>query len=144
MAKSLGATLLKPYYPASSDLFRLMRDEDGLQMDFMVHGVRSFASLRSRAARIDFGGHELLVADPASGGKAGRRWRRETVAHWSPGEQAGRRAGPGTGLRESKLEMLKRESERALTEQIQRLLRLPPNRRTHFLRKRVGFRASCL
>ncbi len=46
--------------------------------------------------------------------------------------------------RNEKLEALKLESERALREQIQRLLRLPPNQRTHFLRKRVGFNASCL
>ncbi|MEK7404101.1 MAG: hypothetical protein AAB225_03245 [Acidobacteriota bacterium] len=62
IATSLRAMLLKPYYPAS-DLIRLVQDEDSLQVDFMVtiHGVRSLASLRSRAARIDFGGHELLV-----------------------------------------------------------------------------------
>ncbi|MCS6952809.1 MAG: hypothetical protein RMK57_00090 [Bryobacterales bacterium] len=46
--------------------------------------------------------------------------------------------------RRKKLELLKRESERALTEQIRRLLRLPPEQRTHFLRQRVAFRASCL
>lgn len=64
VAKSLHAVVLRPYYPAS-DLFRLVRDEDSLQVDFMttIHGVRSLASLRSRATRIDFGGHELLVAD---------------------------------------------------------------------------------
>jgi hypothetical protein len=41
-----------------------MRDRDGLQLDFMakVDGVRSFASLRSRAMRVSFGNEELLVA----------------------------------------------------------------------------------
>ncbi len=64
MAKALGAVLLRPYYPAS-DLFRLTRDDDGLQVDFMatVHGIRSFESLRSRSLRIDLDGHGLLVAD---------------------------------------------------------------------------------
>src|SRR5712691_1819391 len=64
VAQSLGAMVLKPYYPAS-DLFRLVRDEDSLQVDFMarIHGVSSLTSLRSRASRIDFGGHVLLVAD---------------------------------------------------------------------------------
>lgn len=46
--------------------------------------------------------------------------------------------------RKHKLEALKVESERALREQIQRLLRLPPAKRTHFLRKRVAVQASCL
>src|SRR5688572_31477618 len=49
LARALGATVLRPYYPAS-DLFRVVRDDDGLQLDFMagVHGVRSFAGLRAR------------------------------------------------------------------------------------------------
>jgi len=66
VARSLGAVVLKPYYPAS-DLFRVVRDEDSLQVDFMarIHGVSSVASLRSRALRLDFGGHVLLVADLA-------------------------------------------------------------------------------
>jgi len=46
--------------------------------------------------------------------------------------------------RKVKLEALARESDRALGEQIRRLLALPPDRRTHFLRKKVGLRASCL
>lgn len=66
VARSLGAVLLKPYYPVS-DMLRLVRDEDSLQVDFMarIHGVRSLAGLRGRAARIDLGGYELLVADLA-------------------------------------------------------------------------------
>jgi hypothetical protein len=46
--------------------------------------------------------------------------------------------------RKAGLEALKRESDRALREQIRRLLARPPAERTHFLRKRVGLRASCL
>jgi hypothetical protein len=39
---------------------------------------------------------------------------------------------------------LQRESERALLEQSRRHLALPMDKRTHFLRKRIGFTASCL
>ena len=63
-AGALDAVILRPYYPAS-DLFRIVRDEDGLQIDFMatVHGVRSLASLRSRARIVEFDKMKLLVAD---------------------------------------------------------------------------------
>ena len=46
--------------------------------------------------------------------------------------------------RKKKLKTLQAESDRALRQQIRRLLRLPPERRTHFLRKRIALRASCL
>lgn len=46
--------------------------------------------------------------------------------------------------RKAKLEALKKESDLALRDQIRRLLALPPEKRTHFLRKRIGFRISCL
>jgi hypothetical protein len=42
------------------------------------------------------------------------------------------------------LAALKKESELARRDMIRRLLDKPPNRRTHFLRKRVGFCASSL
>ncbi len=63
IAKSLGAEILKPYYPVS-DLFRVINDEQGLQLDFLarLHGVRSFEGLRSRATAVSFGGHTLLIA----------------------------------------------------------------------------------
>ena len=63
LADSLEAYVLRPYYPVS-DLFRIVNDDDGLQLDFMatIHGVRSFASLRSRAVRFDFDRAALLVA----------------------------------------------------------------------------------
>ncbi len=66
VAKALGAVVMRPYYPAS-DLFRVIRDEDALQVDFMgrIDGVRSIDGLRSRASRLNFDGSPLLMADLA-------------------------------------------------------------------------------
>jgi len=63
MVRTLGGVLFAPQYPVSS-LFRLIRDEDSLQLDFMtqIHGVRSFNSLRSRATVVDFEGEKITVA----------------------------------------------------------------------------------
>jgi predicted nucleotidyltransferase len=63
VARSLGAVILKPYYPAS-DMFRVVNDEQGIQLDFMsrLHGIKSFEGLRSRGTSIEFGGHSLKVA----------------------------------------------------------------------------------
>lgn len=66
VADDLGAMVLRPYYPASQ-LYRVTRDRDGLQLDFMakIDGIRSFESLRGRASSVSFGAHELLVASLA-------------------------------------------------------------------------------
>ena len=66
LARELRAVVLRPYYPAS-DLFRVVRDDDGLQVDFMatIHGVRSFEGLRDRATNIDIDGVAILVASLA-------------------------------------------------------------------------------
>jgi hypothetical protein len=66
LARGLRATILRPYYPAS-DLYRLVRDDDGLQVDFMttIHGIRSFEGVRDRAATIEVDGAAMLVASLA-------------------------------------------------------------------------------
>jgi len=63
VAAALRATILRPYYPAS-DLYRVVRDDDGLQVDFMVtiHGVRSFEGLKNRATRLEIDSTAVLVA----------------------------------------------------------------------------------
>jgi predicted nucleotidyltransferase len=63
LAGRLGAVVLRPYYPAS-DLFRVVRDDDGLQLDFLgtIHGISSFASLKARAQPVRIGSANLLVA----------------------------------------------------------------------------------
>lgn len=62
-AKALDAVVLRPYYPVSK-LYRMVDDDTGLQADFMpvIHGVRSFASLKSRAESHHLGRFTLLVA----------------------------------------------------------------------------------
>jgi hypothetical protein len=66
LADDLDAVVMHPYYPASG-LYRVIRDRDGLQLDFMakVDGIRKFESLRARATAVEFGDHALLVADLA-------------------------------------------------------------------------------
>lgn len=63
IAADLGAIALHPYYPASG-LIRLMRDDDGLQLDFMdvIDGVPSFEGLRRRSLQIRLGEAQLRVA----------------------------------------------------------------------------------
>ena len=63
VADDLGAVVMRPFYPAS-DLYRVVRDADGLQLDFMakIDGIRSFERLRAAASPVVFGGHPILVA----------------------------------------------------------------------------------
>jgi hypothetical protein len=63
IADDLDAVVMHPYYPAS-ELYRVIRERDGTQLDFMakVDGIRSFESLRSRASTARFGRYELKVA----------------------------------------------------------------------------------
>jgi predicted nucleotidyltransferase len=66
VARSLGAVIFRPFYPVTG-LYRLIRDDDDLRIDFMtsIHGVRSFNSIRSRATVVDFEGAQLWVASLA-------------------------------------------------------------------------------
>ena len=63
LADDLDAVVMRPFYP-SSEMYRVVRDRDALQLDFMakIDGIRSFASLRARALPVKFGRFELLVA----------------------------------------------------------------------------------
>lgn len=63
LARDLGATVLKPYYPVS-ELYRVSRDTDGMQLDFMarIDGIRSYRGLRSRSVPVRFGAHAVRVA----------------------------------------------------------------------------------
>jgi len=63
LARRLNAVILRPYYPAS-DLYRIVVEDTGLQLDFMsaLTGISSFSSLRLRAQRVAFGHGRLWVA----------------------------------------------------------------------------------
>jgi hypothetical protein len=63
IAVRLEAVLLRPYYPVSG-LYRIMRDSDGLQLDFMgvIHGIRSYEGLRKRSIEVRFGAARIRVA----------------------------------------------------------------------------------
>ena len=63
LADGLRATILRPYYPASN-LYRIVRDDDGLQLDFMttIHGIQSYAGVRDRATMIAIDGIGIRVA----------------------------------------------------------------------------------
>jgi hypothetical protein len=66
LARALDATILRPYYPAS-DLYRVVRDADGLQLDFMgaIHGIRSYEGVRARATTIEIESVPIVVASLA-------------------------------------------------------------------------------
>jgi predicted nucleotidyltransferase len=63
VAAALEAVILRPYYPVSA-LFRLQRERDGMQIDFMGHidGVKSYEGVRDRAGVYQIGGQKLLAA----------------------------------------------------------------------------------
>ncbi len=63
VAAELGASILQPYYPLSG-LYRVVNDDEGVQIDFMsvVDGIDSLASLRADAVEAAFGGNSLRIA----------------------------------------------------------------------------------
>lgn len=143
VADDLEAVVMRPFYRAS-DLYRVVRDRDALQLDFMarIDGIRSFERLRDSASPIQFGGHELLVAslvDVIRSKKAAGRPQDLAVL---PCFNA--RSMPKKRPKSPKRSALARESERVQLEQIRRLLALPPSQRTNFLRKRIPFRGSSI
>lgn len=63
VAETLGAVVFTPHYPVSG-LYRVMRDEAPLQLDFMttIHGVKPFNALRSRAESLAIEVESLVIA----------------------------------------------------------------------------------
>jgi hypothetical protein len=141
LARALRATILRPYYPVS-DLYRSVRDDDGLQLDFMatIHGLRSYEGVRDRAAVIEVGGVPVRVASLADIIKSKRA---AGLAIW-PCWMSWRPPLKKAPSRRVRLAALARESRRDLVERVRRWQALPPSRRTNFLRKRVSYRATSL
>lgn len=129
VAEALGATILRPYYPVSA-LFRLQRESDGLQIDFMGHidGVKSYEDVRGRAGLYEIGGHKILAASLDD-----IRHMMTKPVPTSPEKTASKRSAA-----------LKLESDRALLELIRYRLSLPPEQRLNCLRRKIGLRATCL
>ena len=141
LADRLGATIIRPYYPAA-DLYRVVRD-DGLQIDFMA---AIMAYDRSRGCATGRTPSTLAACRSLS-----RRWPISSGVNARPvGRAIGRsstswrRRLKKKTARRTKLEAVRRESERALREMIRRWQALPPGERTNFLRARVGRRGSAL
>jgi hypothetical protein len=141
LARGLRATILRPYYPAS-DLYRLVRDDDGLQLDFMatIHGLRSYEGVRDRAAVIEVGGVRVRVASLADIIKSKRAAGLAISPCWTSWRPPLKKAPS----RRARLAALARESRRDLVERVRRWQALPPSRRTNFLRRRVSFRGTSL
>lgn len=136
IADDLQAVVLHPFYPAS-ELYRILRERDGLQFDFMakVDGIQSFDLLRSRSATTRFGRYDLKIAsleDITASKKAANRPQDRAVLPVLRKRSVKR----ADRARRTKRSDLRRESDHALIEQIRRLLALPMNKRTNFLRKR--------
>jgi hypothetical protein len=116
LAGRLGATVFRPWYPAS-DTFRVVRDDDGLQLKFIatIHAIE----IDSMSPRM------VLPSDSSRIKKSPRSIRKRNG-------------------RARTLAALRRESDRALVDLIRRRLALPLEKRMNFLRKRVGARGSAL
>ncbi len=125
VAAALDAMILRPYYPISA-LFRLRRELDGLQINFLgrIDGGRTYEDVRHRAIIYRIGGQELLVAETHALKRRGLKIQMSTARKRSLA--------------------LKKESDRALIELIRYRLSLPPEKRLNCLRRKIGLRATCL
>ncbi len=160
VAAALDAVILRPFYPVSK-LYRVVDDASGLQADFMpvIHGVRSFEGLRSRATEHVIGGITLKVASlgdirankkpsalsgtsrycPSSNGRSKRPSPPLAAADLDMPAKHSR-----TARRQKTLAAMRKESERQLDELIRRRLAMPVEQRMNFLRKRLPGGGSCL
>ena len=146
VAASLDAMILRPFYPVSK-LYRMVNDSTGLQADFMpvIHGVRSFASLKSRAEERDVGGVSLLIASlEQPSARSPRRGTRRCPSAKKSTTSRSNAPRKAVGKRQQALAALAAESDRQLDELIRRRLAMPIEQRMNFLRRRLPGGGSCL
>jgi len=85
-------------------MYRIVRDDDGLQVDFRstVHGIRSFAGARDRATQMEIAGATVLVAalsDIIASKRAARRPRDLAVLDILEAARAAEEAKPAKQTR---------------------------------------------
>jgi hypothetical protein len=146
VAASLDAMILRPFYPVSK-LYRVVDDASGLQADFMpvIHGVRSFEGLRSRATQHAVGKIKVKVAslpDIIASKKAAGRDRDNPHLDGAVPDMPAKK--PRSSARRKTLDAMRKESDRQLEELIRRRLAMPIEQRMNFLRKRLPGGGSCL
>jgi hypothetical protein len=146
VSRTLDAVILRPFYPVSK-LYRMVNDDQGLQLDFMpaIHGVRSFNSLRSRSITTEVAGCELRLASLGDiiAANAPRIVLATAPCSKSSNEPL-KRKSPRPQKRKEALAALAGESDRQLTELIRRRLALPMEKRMNFLRVRLPGGGSAL
>lgn len=138
LAQDLGATILRPYYPVS-ELFRLSRDADGLQVDFMgaIEGIRSFEGVRARSRPVTLADGVVVrvaaLADIIKSKRAAGRPQDRAILPLLRKRLSKKRV-----TRKERLEALRKENDLALRDLIRRRLAAPLAQRLNFLRKRIG------
>jgi hypothetical protein len=148
VATAVEAVILRPYYPASA-FFRLQRDRDGLQIDFMgqIDGVKSYDSVRGHAASYEIGGQKLLAAsleDIIRSKRAADRGKDLAVIDILEKTEMKKRTPKKQRASDEAGAALRLESHRALVDLIRHRLSLPPEKRLNCLRRKIGLRATCL
>lgn len=146
VADELGAVVFRPYYPTSS-MFRVIDEDVGLQVDFLsaIPSLKSLERVRKNAVTVRFGTENLVVASLEDVVRSKRAADLPTIARCS---LFGRRLLRKRNVRRDVKGEHPASSEAAIDpewiDMIERLLRKPMNKRTHFLRKRLPGGGSCL
>jgi hypothetical protein len=115
----LRETLLRQYFPRGP-LWRISRDLDGLQIDFIATVTPAFERARKRSRPV-----RIVAAHPPVAVPVGVTEKLSIT-------------------RAAKLEALKKDNDIAIRDLIRRRLAMPVEQRTNFLRKRIGICSSCL